>query len=440
MSSRTIRPRPLSYTERIPVVFLNPPKDAQDGDFPPVEPALEEFLKNCEVEREREQHGLLSGLEYSRNRKKGRKSAAAAQQPHRKSSLPAPGGADGSKPQAIAVPGCREVADYGANEEAMAQADARREAETAPIVPLAGLLPEVSPAGGALGGLGSDAAAYVIYQDVVRGCRAEPAQMQYDMDEQDDKVMAEVNAALQRAAGNNGASTGRQSDAGATRTPPATRSSSAAAAAALAAQLDPDSYEKLVGVLERAHFRALQQRKELWQADVKAGKVPKLPAADKILPWEAALAATKVEQPPLQPLPRALYNHWLKRRKQERGPLLGCLWYEQPWKAICFRSREPGCEGQQGDMPFMATETKNSTRIAWNRLRIDKKEARERLMEARDELELLRTMADQVRKRERLKKQLLKLHRAEMCAKARMLVLPRFGVRQVCAKCEGLPP
>lgn len=39
-------------------------------------------------------------------------------------------------------------------------------------------------------------------------------------------------------------------------------------------------------------------------------------------------------------------------------------------------------------MPFMATETKNSTRGGWNRIRIDKKEAYERLMAVRDEFEV----------------------------------------------------
>ncbi|GIM12696.1 hypothetical protein Vretimale_15993 [Volvox reticuliferus] len=68
-------------------------------------------------------------------------------------------------------------------------------------------------------------------------------------------------------------------------------------------------------------------------------------------------------------------------------------------------------------MPFMATETKNSTRGAWNRIRINKREAYARLMEVRDEFELLRTTADQVRKRERLKKHLLKLYRAELASK-----------------------
>ncbi len=69
MIGRNIRPRPLSYTERIRVVFLHRPKDPESTDSPPLDPALEEFLKKCQDERDRGQNGLLSGLETSRRRR-----------------------------------------------------------------------------------------------------------------------------------------------------------------------------------------------------------------------------------------------------------------------------------------------------------------------------------------------------------------------------------
>ncbi len=56
-------------------------------------------------------------------------------------------------------------------------------------------------------------------------------------------------------------------------------------------------------------------------------------------------------------------------------------------QAICFEDRTPGCEGQQGDMPFMAAETKNS-RGGWNRVRIDNDDAFELLAEVRQEFEV----------------------------------------------------
>ncbi len=65
---------------------------------------------------------------------------------------------------------------------------------------------------------------------------------------------------------------------------------------------------------------------------VKAGRVPRLPAADKVLPWAAAVEAVKQRSSTLPPLPRPLYAHWLKRWKAEGGPLLPHLWYQQPWK------------------------------------------------------------------------------------------------------------
>ncbi|KAG2439870.1 hypothetical protein HYH02_010500 [Chlamydomonas schloesseri] len=413
MSSRAIRPRPLNFNERLPVIFLNRPRDEEDDDTPEVEPALEEYLRNCEEERERE-HALLSGLDSTRARKKNRLSLKKHQQlidttarspPGKRHGTPRNGLPPEAEPAAppIAVPSCREVEDYDQNERAMAQADAWRVAEAGPSVPLVGILLGTSPSLTTLGSLSMDAAsAYIIYQDVVRDQRAQPALMQYDVDEADEKALAEM-----RKGGGGGSSA-----KGGTAVKAA-----AAAAAAAAATMDERTFEGLIGALEHAHFNALQQRKDLWQETVKAGKVPKLPATEKILPFDAAAAELKEQQPLLPALPRALYNHWVKRRKQEGGPLLQYLWFEQPWKAICFREREAGKEDVQGDMPFEATETKNSTRGGWNRLRIDKDEAYDRLLEVRNEFELLRTLADQVRKRERLKKQLHKLYRAEMASK-----------------------
>ncbi|PNH11696.1 hypothetical protein TSOC_001466 [Tetrabaena socialis] len=391
--TRSIRPRPLNFNERIRVVRYDDGLDA----------ALEEYLRRCEEEEDREQDELLTGLETSR-----RKPPSGHPQPE-----PHPAAAAAAAAP-IAVPSCRDIPDYASNEEAMADAQARRVREAGPAVPLVGLLPGASPGASAYSSLGLDpgadphaTTAYIIYQDVVRDRRAEPPLLQYDMDDEDERALEGMTSS-HRASGSGAGPSG-------SRAPPATR----AAHAAAGGQLDEDSFEVLMGVLERAHFAALQKKKELWQAEVKAGRVPKLPADEKVLPWDAATAALRQHDPTLPALPRALYSHWLKRRKQAGGPLLGYLWYEQPWKAICFRAREPGLEGQQGDMPFMAAETKNTARPAWNRHRIHKKEAHERLVEARDELELLRTLADQVRKRERLKKQLLKLYRAEMAAKVR---------------------
>jgi hypothetical protein len=67
-----------------------------------------------------------------------------------------------------------------------------------------------------------------------------------------------------------------------------------------------------------------------------------------------------------------------------------CLCISLYCQAICFREREAGKEDVQGDMPFEATETKNSTRGGWNRLRIDKDEAYDRLLEVRNEFEVRR--------------------------------------------------
>ena len=115
----------------------------------------------------------------------------------------------------IAVPSCREVEDYDHNERAMAQADARRVAEAGPSVPLVGILLGTSPSLTTLGSISMDAAsAYIIYQDVVRDQRAQPALVQYDMDEQDEKALAEMRKVCARGGGGGGEGAGLASAGG----------------------------------------------------------------------------------------------------------------------------------------------------------------------------------------------------------------------------------
>ncbi len=74
---------------------------------------------------------------------------------------------------------------------------------------------------------------------------------------------------------------------------------------------------------------------------MKAGKVPRLPATEKLLPWPAALAACQEAQPPVPALPRALYNHWLKRRKRVGGGP-AAAWpstVRAPCDTVCGRAR-----------------------------------------------------------------------------------------------------
>jgi hypothetical protein len=126
-------------------------------------------------------------------------------------------------------------------------------------------------------------------------------------------------------------------------------------------------------------------------------------------------------------------------------------------QAICFRQWEPGKERLQGPMPFEALVTRNSAPRG-PRARLRDEDVQERLWELREEFEvrgggdsqggrpcslgwalvrgalpallsraaapplapqLLRTLADQVRKRERLKKQLAKLYRLQVATQVR---------------------
>lgn len=84
---------------------------------------------------------------------------------------------------------------------------------------------------------------------------------------------------------------------------------------------------------------------------VNRDRVPKLPRDTEILPFEHAKAAAAGHAPPLPALPRQLYDHWLKRRREMGGPLLEHLWYEQPWKVRVGKTGgEGGWAGLNGMM------------------------------------------------------------------------------------------
>eukprot|EP00775_Hariotina_reticulata_P013022 gene13022-13151_t len=128
-------------------------------------------------------------------------------------------------------------------------------------------------------------------------------------------------------------------------------------------------FERAMDLLERLHLEAVQ---EWWAEQQSAGvgpHVPRVPSMKHLLPRSEALTALSGLLPDKKVATQVL-EYWLRRRQQEGGPLLSRLWFEQPWK---------------------------------NRRRLNDEDALEALYMLRNELEVVRTLADQVRKREKLK-------------------------------------
>ncbi len=143
-----------------------------------------------------------------KDRGKGAQQRAAQQQQRTPGCHPPAPGASGSgvttaapgQEGAIFVPSYREVPDYDANIAATEAHDEKVRAAEALQPNLPRLLPGYSPGLTSLSSISLDpavdptATAYIIYQDLVQDPSFRgPAVQQYDMDEEDDKVLADIN-------------------------------------------------------------------------------------------------------------------------------------------------------------------------------------------------------------------------------------------------------
>ncbi|MEW5311496.1 MAG: hypothetical protein WDW38_003206 [Sanguina aurantia] len=256
----------------------------------------------------------------------------------------------------IAVPSAREVQDHDDNQRAMSD----RQAGTGhPQQGQLAVLHQISP--------------YIRFQDASEDVKTGHQMLQYDAAEEDIEWLEELN----RKGG----------------TPKAR----------LEKDLSLATFEVLTTAMENLHFDALQQSTK-WCNEVKAGRVPVLTQAHVQL--TRALAVSKLAQHDAAAV-SCVYDRWLQLRRVSQGPLLQHLWFLQPWKAVAFADKSAGHEGELGDMPFVELE-KQEGRGGWNRvLAMTSEEALEVLLDVRGELEALRTLTDQVRRRERLKKGLV---------------------------------
>lgn len=246
--------------------------------------------------------------------------------------------------QGISVPAVREVVDYEANLESLEEARPQEQS-----------------------------AAYVKHQDFFDSKHSERNPAEYDMEEADLHWLTQFNEKVAKATRQKGICV-----------------------------LSAADFEHIMEKLEVLHMQLLKGQPELWQAEVKACRAPSIPPPQSILSKAAAKCNMKDQEPFIV---EAVYEYWVQKRSQHSGPLLAKLWFEQPWKAVSYFPKDSDDEDESDhNAPFMVNETKNDARL---RLRMTDAEAVRILRAVRNELELVRTLADQVRRREKVKKQLV---------------------------------
>ncbi|KAK9838182.1 hypothetical protein WJX81_007201 [Elliptochloris bilobata] len=153
-----------------------------------------------------------------------------------------------------------------------------------------------------------------------------------------------------------------------------------------APEISEDLLELLVGRFERGLHAAIGRRPELWPAEQGARRrqgwieqaYPAARALEDVRDVELALA-------------RAGHTYWRARRAAAPRPLLHALWFEHPWALAAGDAAAVGAGGRLR--------------------RMDLEQVNGKLQAIRADLELVRTMADQVRRRERLKRRQLLLWR-----------------------------
>jgi len=117
-------------------------------------------------------------------------------------------------------------------------------------------------------------------------------------------------------------------------------------------------------------------------------------------------AVTKLKEADREEV-EAVFGYWLEKRRRRQKPLLEELWNVFPWSVLldhCKRGASTDASQLRRDSletPFAASLRTPRT----SHVKISLEEQLRRLVLIRQDLEVARTLADQVRRREKLKKQ-----------------------------------
>ena len=188
--------------------------------------------------------------------------------------------------------------------------------------------------------------------------------------------------------------------------------------------LREEHLEHLIDRMEKEYTAELQRHPEKWVlgggggGDISDPSAPEvsLPPIEEIFPMDKCLEKCMdiegVDPHPTETAVKAVYKYWKEKHRKAGRPLIPRLWYEPPWdrKAAARRLALPAAGEDGGDGVFAGHESPLAL-AGIRKRRMDEYEVRARFESIRRDLEQARTLADQVRKREKLKRreaQLLK--------------------------------
>ena len=181
--------------------------------------------------------------------------------------------------------------------------------------------------------------------------------------------------------------------------------------------------EHLIDRMEKEYTSELQKCPEKWvlgggNSGVMGGDggaadpEVTLPPIEEIFPLEKCLQVQGINH--YESVIRAVYLYWKEKHRRAGRPLIPRLWYEPPWdrKAAARRLAAAG----EDDGVFAGHDSPLAL-AGIRKRRMDAVEVRSRFESIRRDLESARTLADQVRKREKLKRREAQLLKEEWAAR-----------------------
>lgn len=179
--------------------------------------------------------------------------------------------------------------------------------------------------------------------------------------------------------------------------------------------------EHLVDRMEKEYTAELQRNPEKWVLGAGGGTnvgddaAPEvsLPPIEEIFPLEKCLQVQGINH--YEGVIRAVYGYWKEKHRRAGRPLIPRLWYEPPWDRKAA-ARRLAAAGEDGDGVFAGHDSPLAL-AGIRKRRMEASEVRARFESIRRDLEAARTLADQVRKREKLKRREAQLLKEEWAAR-----------------------
>lgn len=198
--------------------------------------------------------------------------------------------------------------------------------------------------------------------------------------------------------------------------------------------LSEEGLEHLMDRMEKEYTHELQRHPEKWVVGFSGaaggggngklgrpggggdGAIPTIsvPSIDEIFPLERCMEVPGMRQ--YEGAVPIVYSYWKAKHERAGRPLIQRLWYEPPWdrKAAARRVAADGEDSPDG--VFTAHDSPLAL-VGIRKRRMDAAEVRSRFEAIRRDLEAARTLADQVRRREKLKRREAQLLKEEWAAR-----------------------